>query len=78
MRATDKMVDAAIQSMWVSIKNDIPRLNQEVIVRLDDGKITNDIFASDLNGGFAFEGYPGYDGDTGVTHWMPLPEFKGA
>lgn len=52
---------------WISVKDKLPTLCEEVIVYFSSGRVTvSEMFYS---GNFSLEGLYGV-----VTHWQPLPE----
>lgn len=55
----------AINDQWISVKNELPKKGDYVLVCFDDGFITGVAFEEDFEL-WADSGEP--------THWMPLPE----
>jgi hypothetical protein len=67
-----RAIEAAIQTAWVSVNERLPEKQETVIVRTKFGEVGSDLLHCTETVCWYKDGSHG-----NITHWMPLPEYKG-
>ena len=75
-------IQAAIQAAWVSVDDSLPPLNEMVLAYRPNAHLSNDphykiTFITDREQTSPTNVTHKWDCWCEVSHWMPLPEFKG-